>query len=183
MVQRNDFCPCGSGKRFKHCHGRLALESMKGNNNTYFYATSMQVDVGAIVQPGNWGNILYAYKNPSENDLKKLIIEQTLENIRLQLFPHKPRRMKSIFLFENLEQTRDFTKNYKRPADSIFEVRILDPSKPIHKGSMKAYDLPKKTLPFLSTLEQIATIYWEGKQLEYPEIVVESSVEILKKHE
>jgi preprotein translocase subunit SecA len=21
---RNDACPCGSGKKFKHCHGRLA---------------------------------------------------------------------------------------------------------------------------------------------------------------
>ena len=21
---RNDLCPCGSGKKFKHCHGRLA---------------------------------------------------------------------------------------------------------------------------------------------------------------
>jgi preprotein translocase subunit SecA len=21
---RNDPCPCGSGKKFKHCHGRLA---------------------------------------------------------------------------------------------------------------------------------------------------------------
>ena len=23
-VARNDPCPCGSGKKFKHCHGRLA---------------------------------------------------------------------------------------------------------------------------------------------------------------
>ena len=23
-VGRNDACPCGSGKKFKHCHGRLA---------------------------------------------------------------------------------------------------------------------------------------------------------------
>ncbi|TKA97406.1 hypothetical protein FAZ78_06140, partial [Cereibacter changlensis] len=21
---RNDLCPCGSGEKFKHCHGRLA---------------------------------------------------------------------------------------------------------------------------------------------------------------
>ncbi len=156
---------------------------MKENNNTYFYATSKQVDVGTIVQPGNWGNILYGYTNPSENDLKKLIIEQTLENTRLRFFPNKPRRMKSIFLFESLEQTRDFIKSCKRPDDSIFEVRISNNNRPIHKGSMKAYDTPKKTLPFLSTLEQIANIYWEGKQLDFPEIVVESSVKILEKYE
>jgi preprotein translocase subunit SecA len=23
-VQRNALCPCGSGKKYKHCHGRLA---------------------------------------------------------------------------------------------------------------------------------------------------------------
>jgi preprotein translocase subunit SecA len=23
-VGRNDPCPCGSGKKYKHCHGRLA---------------------------------------------------------------------------------------------------------------------------------------------------------------
>jgi preprotein translocase subunit SecA len=23
-VGRNDACPCGSGKKYKHCHGRLA---------------------------------------------------------------------------------------------------------------------------------------------------------------
>ena len=22
-VARNDLCPCGSGKKFKHCHGRI----------------------------------------------------------------------------------------------------------------------------------------------------------------
>ena len=22
-VSRNDLCPCGSGKKFKHCHGRI----------------------------------------------------------------------------------------------------------------------------------------------------------------
>jgi len=22
-VSRNDPCPCGSGKKFKHCHGRI----------------------------------------------------------------------------------------------------------------------------------------------------------------
>ena len=156
---------------------------MPVNNKTYFYATSMQVNVDDIVEPGNWGNILYQYTNPSDNDLKKLIIEQTLENIRLRFFPNKPRRMKSIFLFESFEQTKKFTQNYKRENDSIFEVKISDSNKVIHKGSMKAYDTPKKTLPFLSTLEQIAKIYWEGIQLEFPEIVVESSVELLKKHE
>jgi preprotein translocase subunit SecA len=24
QVGRNDACPCGSGKKFKHCHGQLA---------------------------------------------------------------------------------------------------------------------------------------------------------------
>jgi preprotein translocase subunit SecA len=23
-VGRNDLCPCGSGKKYKHCHGKLA---------------------------------------------------------------------------------------------------------------------------------------------------------------
>jgi preprotein translocase subunit SecA len=26
-VGRNDPCPCGSGKKFKHCHGRADAES------------------------------------------------------------------------------------------------------------------------------------------------------------
>jgi len=28
-IPRNQPCPCGSGKRFKHCHGELALEGIK----------------------------------------------------------------------------------------------------------------------------------------------------------
>ena len=23
LVERNDPCPCGSGKKYKHCHGKL----------------------------------------------------------------------------------------------------------------------------------------------------------------
>ncbi|MHB1666292.1 SEC-C metal-binding domain-containing protein [Thiomonas sp.] len=23
-VGRNDLCPCGSGKKYKHCHGKLS---------------------------------------------------------------------------------------------------------------------------------------------------------------
>jgi uncharacterized protein YecA (UPF0149 family) len=26
-AQRNDLCPCGSGKKFKFCHGNLAADS------------------------------------------------------------------------------------------------------------------------------------------------------------
>jgi preprotein translocase subunit SecA len=27
-VGRNDPCPCGSGKKYKHCHGRKGAEAM-----------------------------------------------------------------------------------------------------------------------------------------------------------
>ena len=27
-VGRNEDCPCGSGKKYKHCHGRLRLDAM-----------------------------------------------------------------------------------------------------------------------------------------------------------
>jgi uncharacterized protein len=32
-VGRNDPCPCGSGKKFKHCHGNAAAESVRTDGN------------------------------------------------------------------------------------------------------------------------------------------------------
>jgi hypothetical protein len=33
-VGRNDPCPCGSGKKYKACHGRLDRSSSSGNGQT-----------------------------------------------------------------------------------------------------------------------------------------------------
>jgi hypothetical protein len=150
---------------------------------SFFYTSFLPVSPGDIVQPGNWGRNINAYTDPDKEKLKKLVIEQTFELVRVLHFPVKPSRFKSIFLFESFGLAREFTKTYKRPKDLIYEVRITDGSKPIHKGSMKAYDIPKRHLPFLPTLERIAFIYWEGRELKFPEIVVESSVEVITIHD
>ena len=33
-VGRNDPCPCGSGKKYKHCHGRLELSRLPTTDRT-----------------------------------------------------------------------------------------------------------------------------------------------------
>jgi len=185
MTRRIGPCPCGSGKMYKRCCG--AIEEQKAintsqTNKIYYHATSMTFG-NNIIPPGNWWRIVQRYVNPDVGELKKLIIEQTFEKIRLQYYPEKPSRQKSVFLFEEIEPAREFIKEFKRQQDSIYEVEIINKNCKFHKGHIKAVDTPKPELPFITTLEQIAKIYWECSQTEFAEIIVESPVKIVKKCE
>jgi len=150
---------------------------------SFFYTSSRPIVPGDVVEPANWAKNINAYKDPGVVELRKLLIEQTFELVRVCHFPGKPSCFRSIFLFESFDFAVRFAKEYKRPNDAVYEVSIMDAMKPLHKGSMKAYDTPKKHLPFLPTLERLAFIYWEGRELKFPEIVVESSVKVIAKHD
>ena len=150
---------------------------------SFFYTSSLPIVPGDVLEPGNWAKNINAYKNPGVVDLRKLLIEQTFELVRVRHFPGKPSRFRSIFLFESIDLAVRFRNEYKRPKDTVYEVSIMDATKPLHKGTMKAYDTPKKHLPFLPTLERLAFIYWEGKELKFPEIVVESSIKVIARHD
>lgn len=125
-----------------------------------------------------------------ENDLPlvwRLFQEQTFELIRIAEYSHLPSRLKSIFLFESLEDALSFLGRDKRDGENIYEVEICDQTKPIHKASMKLYERIPLERPVLPALEDQARQYWKGintiDDVFCAELLVESPIRIIKKVE
>ena len=74
MTGRNDPCPCGSGKKYKHCHleadkaGPLAARVVRGEP-TAGEASALALPAGAVVPTDRWEVDLVPYEARIANDL------------------------------------------------------------------------------------------------------------------
>lgn len=146
----------------------------------YFHVCALPLAPGSIVEHGNWGRIIRCYldiKFPPQ--LLFMLREQTFELIRLKHFSEKPSRFNSAFVFETLEQARNFKANENRIFDLIYKVELTDPGKPLHLGCMRLIQLPTNG-NILPQLEKNAKLYWRGNTIEQPEILTESNIRILE---
>ncbi|WP_041768779.1 SEC-C metal-binding domain-containing protein [Pseudovibrio sp. FO-BEG1] len=55
MVRRNQQCPCGSGKRYKHCHGNLADLSSNPNFVNYIQRRRREVEADNVQRQNQQG--------------------------------------------------------------------------------------------------------------------------------
>lgn len=158
------------------------------NNKHYYHINWEKLEPGFVIPPGSMGNFINQYvlipDNPNNSNLTwRLFQEQTFELIRSIEFPQLPSRMKSIFLFETLNEAICFIKKDKREGEYIYKVKILNEESIIHKASMKLYERIPMNRPVLPALIDQARQYWRGINLideEFQaEIVVESSIEII----
>ena len=104
--------------------------------------------------------------------------EDIFEKVRLERFPDKPSRLESVFLCENEADMRNFVTETSRGLDVLYEVEIVDPSKPQHRGCLSKIDIQQKEN--YRTFEKRAFEYWNATTVSKPEIVTASPIKILK---
>lgn len=147
--------------------------------STYYFACSYPLEPGSIVNPGNWGRIVAAYRTDGFGNPWLLFREEIFESVRKNNFPKKPSRYEGIFLCESEQNLSDFLQGNNRVLDLIYEVELADPSATVHRGCLSHLDFAARE--DLSTLTRKANDYWNAQQVHVPEILVESSVKILRR--
>ena len=139
----------------------------------YFYLCSYPLKIGSIVLPGNWGRILKLY-TPNSGNAWLIVREKIFEEIRLSQFSTKPSRLEANFLCENKEDIIAFRKETNRLFDLAYEVEIVNPSLPTHRGCLRFLDI--KTQDSNDQLVRNAKAYWNGEDIQKPEIVTPSEI-------
>ncbi len=154
----------------------------------YYHLNWKEYIKNDIIENGSMGNFLkqYILDNNDLTNLDKtwrLFQEQTFELIRINEFPEKPSRYRSIFLFESEIDACEFKKKDKRENEFLYKIEILDSTKIIHRASMGLYERVPMGRPVLPALEEQARQYWMGmNNLDHKfrcELLVESKIKIL----
>ncbi|NAW88782.1 DUF2441 domain-containing protein [Photobacterium halotolerans] len=146
--------------------------------NTYYFSCSYPLEVGSVVNPGNWGRMIKMYDHRFGNPWV-LLRETLFESVRGKSYPNKPSRLESIFLCEELEEMLHFLKGSNRVLDLIYEVELVDSSLPLHKGCLLHTNIVEQDN--YDSLTQKAYHYWDATSVEHTELVTTSPVRILKR--
>lgn len=157
--------------------------------DTYYYCASTGLAKGSIIQPGNWGRILYMYGGQYPGNWEVLYREMCLEYIRKLEFTEKPSRLDSIFLCRTKKGMDSFRKKNNRLIDIAYKVKILDNKKPIHIANWSQVSPPNwgQQNSIIKSMEESARSYWKGlgsdsDNKEDIECVVESCVEVIESY-
>lgn len=153
----------------------------QNNNQKYYWLGSYPLEEGSIILPGNWGRIVNLYK--SDGPVLLYLRERIFEEVRLESFSNLPSRMNCNFLFESMEQAKEFQNHEAgRYVDILYEVEIIDNSKLQFRGDLNALHWPPAPF-FLKDIDKMAYNYWQGENIQYPEILTESPIKIIRKIE
>lgn len=148
------------------------VKEQQDNKQKYYWLGSYPLEEGSIVLPGNWGRMINLYK--SDGAIILYLREKILEEVRLKDYPDLPSRMNSNFLFENIEQAKNFQSNEGgRYVDILYEVEITDNDKPKFRGDLNTLNWPPTPF-FLKEIEIMAYNYWKAEDIQNPEILTES---------
>jgi hypothetical protein len=149
-----------------------------GQTNRYFYCYSLPLEAGSVIRPGNWGRILEAYTPQSSPNAWLLVRELAYELARIQSFPNKPSRLKSLFLCTSEAGLNDFRATANRALDLGYEVELVDPSAPTHLGD---WTLPNmQNTDSLVTFTNRATLYWQGSNIVKEELLTLSPIRVVR---
>lgn len=144
----------------------------------YFYCYSLPLEAGSVIRPGNWGRILETYTPQSSPNAWLLVRELTYELIRVQTFPDKPSRLKSLFLCTSEVDLNEFRANSNRTLDLGYEVELVNPRAPMHLGD---WTLPNmQNTDNLTVFSNRAMLYWQGSNIVKEELLTLSPIRITK---
>lgn len=149
---------------------------------SFYYFCSYPLGIGSIIQKGNWGRIM-SLNQINPNSSLYLLREIIFERIRLEEYPERPSRLKSIMVCSNLESAKEFKKEAGRQFDILYEVEPLN----ISSNSFDA-DWSLITSPLNKTIIQVeeeARNYWRGLILHEnkKETILDSDIRILSRIE
>lgn len=143
----------------------------------YYHSAPLLLDPGSIIQPGNWGRILNAYRKPVPAHGWMLARELAFESIRTAEFAHLPSRLSCAFAFETFDQANQYKTQFS-PWNPLYEVELVDPGAACHRGGFNLVNFPADHLEFLPVVISWARQYWRGEQLETPELVTKSPLRV-----
>ena len=146
---------------------------------TYFHSAPLLLDVGSVIQPGNWGRILNAYRRPNNGSPWLIAREMAFETIRASKYQNLPSRLSCAFVFESLDDANQYQGQFT-PWNALYEVEMTDVNAPRHRGAFNLIELPPEGVEFLPVTVQRAEQYWSGSQIQVPEIITKSSLRILQ---
>jgi len=107
-----------------------------------------------------------------------LIRELVYEAVRREQAPAKPSRFDGLFVCETESDLAEFRRTSNRRLDIGYEVELVDPSAPCHRGDWTLANFqPTDDLP---TFEARAALYWQGAEIVKPELLTLSSIRIVK---
>ncbi|MBU3902911.1 MAG: DUF2441 domain-containing protein [Gammaproteobacteria bacterium] len=102
--------------------------------------------------------------------------EDVFERVRRDEYPNLPSRLQSIFLCDSIENLREFLRVTNRAFDLTYEVSLVDPAEPVHRGCLSLLDFESKE--GIDNFTRKAGLYWSGIGITRPEIVTTSRVRI-----
>ena len=153
-----------------------ALDFSESMTSKYYLGCSYPLDAGSVVLPGNWGRIVGMYNTSGFGNAWIQFREDVFEKIRQDEYPQKPSRLKSIFLCESQQSLQEFLKLTSRGLDLMYEVTLLDPGEPIHRGCLSLLDFQQRE--GLASFTAKARSYWSAASVLRAEIATTSRVRI-----
>jgi hypothetical protein len=151
----------------------------KSTMPTYYHSAPLLLAPGAVIQPGNWGRIINCYKaNQAPVQAWIMARELAFEVVRTESYPHLPSRLSCCFAFDSLDHANQYASEFS-PWNSLYEVELVNPSAPIHRGAFNLINHPPATVEYLPVAIASARAYWAGERIEVPEILTESPLRIL----
>lgn len=131
------------------------IEYISGDD-LYAFASNYIADVNETNLFYDWGKDHYLW-------------EFIWEMVRNYEYPNMPSRMDSLFLFDNLQDAKNFMDEFRDSNYVIAPVKIIE-------GLVKSFDMNWfSNVPIdipLSEVEKYARNYWEQKQTDNPVIEV-----------
>jgi hypothetical protein len=97
---------------------------------TYFHLTHPSYKPGDVKEPSFGDKVLADPQMTKDDPLR----EHYRERVRQARFTDKPSRLKSNFVFESLNDAREYRASSRRLHDVIYEVEFVDETKAMHRA-------------------------------------------------
>lgn len=143
----------------------------------YYHSAPLLLEAGSVIQPGNWGRILNAYKFPNQGNPWLVAREMLFESVRASQFPHLPSRLSSSYVFENLNDANRYLGNFT-PWNNLYEVEFVDPTAVTHRGCFDLASNPPEQCDFIPVVADRARQYWSGLNISTPEVMTKSALRV-----
>ncbi len=96
-------------------------------NNIYYHVNEKELQPGEV-KPPSYGHTV------DGGDASDPEAELLREKIRAEQFREKPSRLRSNYVFESLEEAKQFRQSFRHPAHFIYEVKFAKEPTSIHKA-------------------------------------------------
>jgi hypothetical protein len=103
--------------------------------------------------------------------------ELVYETIRAAQFPNLPSRLSCAFAFESIDHANQCMNEFS-PWNSLYEIELLEPNAPSHRGGFNLIRFPAPNVEFLPVVAQSAEAYWRGESIEIAELITKSPLKI-----